>query len=483
MIFEKISNVIKKYTQSKPKMQTPTHPQPSSTMFLRSKRSYPFASQTHVVKRRKTNFFDKSILIYDVETSNLSEKCGGRVVELACVLVKNGKVSKTFHSYFNPNMPCWSGAYKAHGLGDAFLRCQKPFRHSAGLLKKLFDECDVRCAHNGDRFDDAFLNAEFARAYLHEKVDELYSKNPLLFIPLTKGVNTTLFDRESFIENIVNAGMMYYFREYLQRDTLSGGKPGCLMFCNETSVFPNPKTHPENYNACMMRLSYFRLIKIPTHSDANRKRLTHPLEKNVLTAVNAAETTLMWIVNAFQLGILKENEFRRDFIGKSEMFDTLKFAKDNSDTFKRGFSVENLKLDTLLDYYKINRYARESGNHGAAIDTQLLLQLLRHMHKHSPSKHSSEDFVDALFSKTPEEQMQYFFKKNSFQVFAEEGYIASRRTLHYDELGSGFGDSYTKVTPPRLDLSGAIITKLEGKKVVVKINGWIFTAEGEWKKE
>ncbi len=100
-------------------------------------------------------------IIFDTETTGLSPDEGHRMVEIGCIeMVGRSLTGRTFHAYFNPEIPMPPEAEKVHGLGDAFL-ADKPL-FGAGvedLLDFLGDATLV--AHNAG-FDMRFLNAELA---------------------------------------------------------------------------------------------------------------------------------------------------------------------------------------------------------------------------------------------------------------------------------------------------------------------------------
>jgi DNA polymerase-3 subunit epsilon len=100
-------------------------------------------------------------IIFDTETTGLSPDEGHRMVEIGCIeMVGRSLTGRTFHAYFNPEIPMPPEAEKVHGMGDAFL-ADKPL-FGAGvedLLEFLGDATLV--AHNAG-FDMRFLNAELA---------------------------------------------------------------------------------------------------------------------------------------------------------------------------------------------------------------------------------------------------------------------------------------------------------------------------------
>lgn len=100
-------------------------------------------------------------IIFDTETTGLSPDEGHRMVEIGCIeMVGRSLTGRTFHAYFNPEIPMPPEAEKVHGLGDAFLADKPLFGAGAeDLLEFLGDATLV--AHNAG-FDMRFLNAELA---------------------------------------------------------------------------------------------------------------------------------------------------------------------------------------------------------------------------------------------------------------------------------------------------------------------------------
>lgn len=457
-------------------------------------------TQTHIEsKTKKTKldtptsipkfFHQRRIIFYDLETTCISPKCGGRVVEIAALLVDNGIPRKSLHVYLNPDTKSWNGAYKAHGLGEAFLRVQVCFSDVYKTIQTFFDEADVRCAHNGSSFDENFMNFEFVKAQAFENISNLYHSKPKLFEGLTAKTSKKFQSESQLISSLTSAAMLYHYREHLGKDKLSDDKPGPMMFLD--TVLPNPETHPDNYNAALLRLAYFRLLKVPTETNEHRKRLSVPLDKAMKDAVDVAINTLQFVVDLYQKKIIKMDE---NYLNADQVFDTLTYTRENKPTFMAGFSVPNHKLDSLLDYYKINRYDRETGNHGAGIDTNLLYNLVRKLFGYEYPK---DGFLDKISQKPQRHQEQYFFKKNSLLTFDEGGMITSCRNLHDDGLSTTeFGDPnkknvvmigdktlVTKTTINTTTISTTIIpqiTSLVGSDVVIKAGGWLYKARGEW---
>lgn len=123
-------------------------------------------------------------IIFDTETTGLSPDEGHRMVEIGCIeMVGRMATGRTFHAFFNPEMPMPPEAERVHGHSDAFL-ADKPLFHERAeeLLEFLGDA--VLVAHNAG-FDMRFVNAELARI-----------ERPA--IPMSRVVDTVAMARSKF---------------------------------------------------------------------------------------------------------------------------------------------------------------------------------------------------------------------------------------------------------------------------------------------
>ncbi len=102
----------------------------------------------------------RPIVVFDTETTG----CTGtdRVVSLGAVrLDASLEPEATLHLVFAPGVPCHFGAFRVHGLSDAFLATQPPFEDHAEEIAAFFDGA-MGCAHNMP-FDRRMLGGEFDR--------------------------------------------------------------------------------------------------------------------------------------------------------------------------------------------------------------------------------------------------------------------------------------------------------------------------------
>lgn len=101
-------------------------------------------------------------IVLDTETTGVEANNGDRVVEIGGVeLVNHCPTGRTFHCYINPERPMQEGAFKVHGLSDAFLSDKPVFAAVAQDFAEFIDGARL-VIHNAS-FDVGFLNMEFRR--------------------------------------------------------------------------------------------------------------------------------------------------------------------------------------------------------------------------------------------------------------------------------------------------------------------------------
>ncbi|MEK7266585.1 MAG: DNA polymerase III subunit epsilon [Pseudomonadota bacterium] len=105
-------------------------------------------------------------VVFDLETTGFRFDEGHRIVEIGGVeLVRGALTGKTFHTYVNPERDMPEGAFKVHGLSEAFLKDFPVFADiKVGKAFVDFIGDAELIAHNGISFDVPFMNAELAAA-------------------------------------------------------------------------------------------------------------------------------------------------------------------------------------------------------------------------------------------------------------------------------------------------------------------------------
>jgi len=100
-------------------------------------------------------------IVLDTETTGLDPRTGDRVVEIGCVeLVDHFPTGETWHQYINPERDMPDGAFRVHGLSEAFLSDKPLFREIAEPFLEFIGDA-VLVIHNAG-FDIGFLNCELA---------------------------------------------------------------------------------------------------------------------------------------------------------------------------------------------------------------------------------------------------------------------------------------------------------------------------------
>lgn len=98
-------------------------------------------------------------IVLDTETTGLCPKRGDKLVEIACVELKNHiPTGRTYHTYINPGREVSEEAKAVHGLDYGFLKEYPTFDQAAQTFLNFILQAPL-VIHNAD-FDLKFLNAE-----------------------------------------------------------------------------------------------------------------------------------------------------------------------------------------------------------------------------------------------------------------------------------------------------------------------------------
>ncbi|MFN4229185.1 DNA polymerase III subunit epsilon [Parvibaculum sp.] len=101
-------------------------------------------------------------IVLDTETTGISPQDGHRLVEIGCLeLFNHVATGKFFHTYINPERDMPEGAFRVHGLSEAFLSDKPKFAEVADDFLEFIGE-DPLVIHNAS-FDMGFINAELKR--------------------------------------------------------------------------------------------------------------------------------------------------------------------------------------------------------------------------------------------------------------------------------------------------------------------------------
>ncbi|NOX82617.1 MAG: DNA polymerase III subunit epsilon [Alphaproteobacteria bacterium] len=107
-------------------------------------------------------------IVFDLETTGFKFSEGHRIVEIGAIELINGAVTgKNFHIYVNPKRDMPDGAFRVHGLSQAFLADKPSFADEkvAPAFCAFIGDAEL-IAHNGAGFDMPFLQAELKAAGL-----------------------------------------------------------------------------------------------------------------------------------------------------------------------------------------------------------------------------------------------------------------------------------------------------------------------------
>ncbi len=104
---------------------------------------------------------NKHYIAIDVETTGLSPRHGGRVIELAAVALEDNDLGEEFQSLINPGVHVPKVVQRIHGITDAALQGQPPPEYVFRQFQ-AFIGTGTLIAHNAP-FDMGFLRAEFKR--------------------------------------------------------------------------------------------------------------------------------------------------------------------------------------------------------------------------------------------------------------------------------------------------------------------------------
>lgn len=103
-----------------------------------------------------------SYVVVDVETTGTSAGRGDRITELAAVVVRDGRIGRSFHTLVNPERPIPRYVTQLTGISWAMVRDAPRFGEVRDAVRDVLGD-HVFVAHNAP-FDWAFVNMELDRA-------------------------------------------------------------------------------------------------------------------------------------------------------------------------------------------------------------------------------------------------------------------------------------------------------------------------------
>src|SRR5271163_2175832 len=106
-------------------------------------------------------------IVLDTETTGLDPRQGHRVIEIACVELRDYlPTGRHFHRYINPERDIDPDAERVHGLSRAFLSDKPVFADTEIALALMDFVGDAQLIAHNAAFDRGFLNDELVRAGL-----------------------------------------------------------------------------------------------------------------------------------------------------------------------------------------------------------------------------------------------------------------------------------------------------------------------------
>jgi DNA polymerase III subunit epsilon len=110
-------------------------------------------------------------VILDTETTGIGHEQGHRVIEIGCVeLIDRKLTGKHFHVYLNPQRLVDEGAFRVHGISDAFLQDKPLFAEKVSEFLQFVGGAEL-IIHNAP-FDMGFLNSELKHIKWAKKLEE-----------------------------------------------------------------------------------------------------------------------------------------------------------------------------------------------------------------------------------------------------------------------------------------------------------------------
>lgn len=100
------------------------------------------------------------VIAVDTETTGLSVRNGGRVIEIGAVAVENGQITAELATLINTGTPVSYGAFRVHGISAQML-AGKPTPQEVWLWFLEFAGNSPMVAHNAP-FDSSFVRHELS---------------------------------------------------------------------------------------------------------------------------------------------------------------------------------------------------------------------------------------------------------------------------------------------------------------------------------
>ena len=113
-------------------------------------------------------------IVLDTETTGIGAETGHRIIEIACVeLIDRKLTNRHFHTYLNPNREVDAGAFRVHGISQAFLQDKPLFQDVVSDFLNFIEGSEL-IIHNAP-FDVGFLSAELKRINWSQTLEDYCS--------------------------------------------------------------------------------------------------------------------------------------------------------------------------------------------------------------------------------------------------------------------------------------------------------------------
>ncbi|SVD19720.1 uncharacterized protein METZ01_LOCUS372574 [marine metagenome] len=111
-------------------------------------------------------------IILDTETTGISVESGHRVIEIGIVEIMDRRLTgNDFQTYLNPERRIDPATIPIHGLTDEFISDKPFFKEVAPDFLSYIKDSEV-IMHNAP-FDASFINNEFAKAGIGERLEDI----------------------------------------------------------------------------------------------------------------------------------------------------------------------------------------------------------------------------------------------------------------------------------------------------------------------
>jgi len=111
-------------------------------------------------------------IVLDTETTGIEPKEGHNIIEIGCVeMVKRKLTGNNYHQYVKPDREVEAEAISVHGITNEYLQDKPRFREVMLEFIEFIRGAEL-IIHNAP-FDVGFINAEFQRNGIRERVEDI----------------------------------------------------------------------------------------------------------------------------------------------------------------------------------------------------------------------------------------------------------------------------------------------------------------------